>query len=180
MPLSTCAQRPPSRGWHPDAGMALASLALLRQLEDSLNASREALLARDLSRLEQGTDEQIRLRRALGILLAGKNVGKNVGKNSDEGADAPPSLCDPLLAENLREAQLRVLQHGRVQAALLRRAQRWLRVLSNLLAGPEAGYLDPTSNETRRPWPGTTPSAEKLDTENLNTENFPEDDACRV
>ncbi len=171
MPLSTCAQRPPSRGWHPDAGMAQASLALLRQMEDSLNASREALLARDLARLEQGTQEQIRLRRALEILWAGKH---------NEDADVPETLRDPVLAENLRAAQLRVLQQGRVQAALLRRAQRWLRVLSNLQAGPEAGYLDPTSSETRRPWPGTTPSAEKLDTENLKTENFPEDDACRV
>jgi hypothetical protein len=45
----------------------------LGQLEDSLTASQEALLARDLGGLERWTREQIRLRRALEILWAGKD-----------------------------------------------------------------------------------------------------------
>jgi hypothetical protein len=75
MPPSTCAPRPPrpGSGWRLDAGIAQASLALLGQLEDSLTASQEALLARDLGGLERWTREQIRLRRALEILWAGKD-----------------------------------------------------------------------------------------------------------
>jgi hypothetical protein len=114
-----------------DAEIAQAGFALLRELEMSLRASQKALLSRDVARLEQSTHQQIGLRRALEILWPGN------GRGSSE------MHCDPPLASELRTAQMRVLHLGRVQAALLRREQRWLRTLSNLLAGPEANYLPP-------------------------------------
>jgi hypothetical protein len=106
----------------------------LRELEMSLRASQKALLSRDVLRLEQSTRQQIGLRRALEILWPGNGMGSS------------EMHCDPRLASELRTAQMRVLHLGRVQAALLRREQRWLRTLSNLLAGPEANYLPPALN----------------------------------
>ena len=103
---------------NPGPTLAAASAAVLAELESSLRASQQALLARDISSLEQATREQTRLRRALEILWA-RNV------------TFPPEL---------RGAQQRVLHLGKVQAALLAREQRWLTVLANLVAGPEASY----------------------------------------
>jgi hypothetical protein len=105
--------------------------ALLLELEMSLYASQKALLSGDVARLEQSTRQQIGLRRALKILWP------------ENGAGSYDMHCDPPLASELRMAQMRVLHLGRVQAALLRREQRWLRTLSNLLAGPETNYLPP-------------------------------------
>jgi len=48
--------------------------------------------------------------------------------------------CESLYESGVRAAQRRVLYEGQVQAALLARERRWLTVLSNLLAGPEANY----------------------------------------
>lgn len=115
--------------------IAQASLALLTELEASLQASQQGLLSCDVARVERSTREQIRLCRALGILWSGN-------------AGASGMQCDLALAAELRSAQRRVLHLGRVQAALLRRAQRWLRMLSNLTAGPEAGYLPPSGMAT--------------------------------
>ena len=103
---------------NPGLTLAAASAALLGELESSLAASQRALLARDVVSLDRATREQIRLRRALEILCAQKIVS----------------------APELRGAQQRVLHLGRVQAALLVREQRWLTVLANLVAGPEASY----------------------------------------
>src|SRR5579863_3212787 len=112
-----------------NAEIAQASRALLGRLEASLQASQDALLARDITRLEERTCEQIGLRRSLEILWDAAHP---------PGSDAAPH--DLRLAAELRAAQIRVLRLGRVQAALLGRAQRWLRMVSNLLAGPEASY----------------------------------------
>ena len=101
----------------------------------SLHSSQKALLSGDVARLEQSTRQQIGLRRALKILWP------------ENGAGSSEMHCDPLLASELRTAQMRVLHLGRVQAALLRREQRWLRTLSNLLAGPETNYLPPALDQ---------------------------------
>ncbi len=109
-------------------------MALLADLEASLADSRQqALLARDFTRFEQCTfREQIGLHRALEVMW-------------------PLSTCDLASCTALREAQLRVLHAGRVQAALLGRAQRWIRTLANLIAGPEANYC-PHTNNTKGPY----------------------------
>jgi hypothetical protein len=112
--------------------MAQASVAVLVELEASLQASQAALLARDLAQVERSTSEQLRLQRALEILWPRDGIG------------VPES--DPALAGELRSTQMRVLHLVRTQAALLRRAQLWLRTVSNMLAGPEAIYLPLSCN----------------------------------
>jgi hypothetical protein len=136
------------------AAMARAAVALLAELEASLVASQRSLLSRDLEGLERATSEQIGLHRSLQTLRshdsAQSNGAQNDGAQSNDaqkndaapGNDAPP--LDPALAAGLRAAQWRVLYLGRVQAALLTRAQRSLRMLSNLLAGPAASYAAPS------------------------------------
>src|SRR5258707_3154665 len=101
--------------------IAQASRTLLSDLEASLADSQQALLSRDFTRFEQCTREQIGFHRALEILW-------------------PQSTRDPASIAALRPAHLRLLHAARVQAALLTRAQRWLRTLANLVAGPEASY----------------------------------------
>ena len=93
-------------------------LALLTDLELSLRASERAILSRDVAGLERATDEQANLGRRL-VLLPVRG-----------GAFSPTVM----------EAQRRVLGLGRVQGALLERAQRRLRVLANWMAGPQAEY----------------------------------------
>lgn len=130
--------KPPSSQAGP--ALAQASLALLSELAASLEASQKALLARDVDAVEQGTREQVRLRRALEILWT---PGAPHWRN-DPAASSEPR-CDHPLAADLRAAERRVLLLGRVQAGLLARAQRALRTISNLLAGPEASYGPPSS-----------------------------------
>jgi hypothetical protein len=108
-----------------------ASLALLAALEASLTASQRALLLRDATALAERTREQIALRLELELLWGKKSASRN------------PAHNDLALASALRPALLRVLHLGRVQAALLERAQRWLGMVANLLAGPAANYLPP-------------------------------------
>jgi len=114
-----------------------AHLALLAELEASLQASQRALLSRDVASLEQHTAEQMRLQKALAILSA--PMPRLSGSNSN-----------PTLVAELRAAETRVLQMARMQAALLDRAQRWLRTVVNLLAGVEKNYAPPSGT------PGTT------------------------
>ncbi len=150
-----------------DAEIAQASLALLAELERSLLAGQQALLSRDVVRVEQATHDQIRGQRALAILWSREAAGPEA---SDPGAPAtaPPYRlpnCDVAVAAALRSAQMRVLALGRVQAALVSRAQRWGRTVSNLLAGPEASYVPPA-------WPPASRIASQ--------EKEQEGDSCRA
>jgi hypothetical protein len=114
----------------PDAG-----LAVMHKLEASLEASRRALLALDLAAIERGTSEQAGLVREFDALL----------RQTRE--DGRPDLSGPSLSmgprerqEMLRQSAQRILEAARLQAALLARAQRKLRVLANTLAGPSVNY----------------------------------------
>lgn len=98
-------------------------LTMLSQLEASLHGSRKALLARDLARVEQETGEQ--------RVLAGKIEAILQQRIAPSGSG---------LEEDLKQSGKRVLAAGRLQAALLARAQRQLRVLVNMLADPSATY----------------------------------------
>lgn len=125
-------QEQPSTGrpaLNSSAEIAQATIELLNELDASLHASQKALLARDLSGLERRTTEQASMRRALEILRS---------------RSLAPS--DLRLARELHAAGQRVSHTARVQAALLARAQNWLRVIENLLAGPEAIYAPCTSS----------------------------------
>src|ERR1700677_1002426 len=92
-------------------------LALFGQLEASLLGSRKALLARDLAGVEQGTREQRALGGKIEALLR-------------EGIMPSGSR----LEQEIRQSGKRVLAAGRLQAALLARVRRQLRVLANMLA----------------------------------------------
>ncbi|HEY3971871.1 MAG TPA: hypothetical protein VGM18_02640 [Candidatus Sulfotelmatobacter sp.] len=111
--------------------IAAACQAILADLEASLKTSQLALLGRDASALAECTREQIRLQRSLDMLWP-----RNGKASCDVGFDFS-------LIPGLRAAVARVLHLGRVQAALLARAQCWLSTLSNLLAGPAANYAPP-------------------------------------
>jgi hypothetical protein len=100
--------------------LALVTLSVLRELDESFCASQKFLLARDGIGLEQETLRQIELRRKLQQLPASSSV-------------------------ELRAARQRVLHLGRVQLSLLTRARRFHRMLEHLLAGPGAGYSIPAS-----------------------------------
>jgi hypothetical protein len=114
--------------------IAQASRGLLADLEASLQASQRALLARDVAGVEERTREQIRLHRSLEILWSG---------DAAQAQTSDRVQVDSLLDAALRAAAIRVLHLGRVQAALLTRQQRRLRIVSNLLAGSSASYAPP-------------------------------------
>jgi hypothetical protein len=98
-------------------------LALFGQLEASLHGSRKALLARDLAGIDQGTREQRALAGKIEAVLR-KGIVSSAGG----------------LQEELRQSGKRVLAAGRLQAALLARARRQLRVMVNMLADPSVNY----------------------------------------
>jgi hypothetical protein len=118
--------------------LAVASLAILRELEASLAASQKALLARDLEGITQGTREQVRLQRALGILWGKSMSADEIGAPETALATQYGSEPDEFVA-----AAQRVLYLGRVQAALLARSQQTLKMISYLVAGPNATYEPP-------------------------------------
>jgi len=148
--------------------MARSAGALLAELGASLEAGQQALLTRDLGGLERATSEQIGLHRSLHALWS---------QNGAPEDDVP--LLDPALAAGLRAAQWRVLYLGRVQAALLTRAQRSLRIVSNRLAGPGASYTAPgyAAPVYAGPSDATPASNQGHEAENTNEE---EADPCRV
>jgi hypothetical protein len=121
------------------ATLAEAGIAALQELEASLLASVRAVLGRDLCALDLATRDQLRLRRALEILWAWNGTVSRTNDRASEFTLPTNIECNA----GLRAAQLRVLHLGRVQAALLRREQRWINVLANLVAGPEANYVRP-------------------------------------
>ena len=136
----------------------------------------------DLPGIEQHTSEQTRLHRELEILWSQN------GPSQDSALASDSKPFEPAWVAELGPAQLRVLQLGRVQAALLVRAQRRLRMLSHLLAGPGAGYAPPSSNSTAAWQPAgraasggqEKPGREKLRQENSSQKNAQEHDPCRV
>jgi hypothetical protein len=121
-------------------------LQLLRDLETSLGGSRQALLALDLAGIEQGTREQVALVRELQkypkMHIPRPRLGqigeRRKGKTQETGAEVPTWSRE--MAEDVRRCEEAVLQAARVQAALLARARRKLRILANMLAGPSLNY----------------------------------------
>jgi hypothetical protein len=128
--------------------MARAALGLLAEMEASLAGSQKAVLASNGLGLENCTREQVRLHRALELLLwprawPGTATEKGDQKDSQKNAlRIGPSVpqCAPPLAAELLAAGRRVLQEARVQAALLRRARQFRHILTNLAANQGASY----------------------------------------
>ena len=119
-------------------------LQLLRDLEASLGGSLQALLALDLAGIEQGTREQVGLVRELQrypemrMPRPGQTGERREGGTQETGAEVPTWSRE--MAEDVRHCEEAVLQAARVQAALLARARRKLRILANMLAGPSLNY----------------------------------------
>jgi hypothetical protein len=101
-------------------------LELLVNLEISLRASQEALLARDIHKFEQLSQEQVDLQRALSMVL------HQPGLKGDLRAITHDHV--------FWSTHMRVLELTRVHSALLRRAQRSLRRLSCWRAGTNSQY----------------------------------------
>lgn len=122
-------KRNPNRGSADSRSNGKNRLALLQQLEASLAHSHRALITLDLAAIQQGTRDQLTLCRNLAVEIRQSHVA--------EGRDATESSQ---LSQELRRSEWNVLQAARLQAALLKRAQRKLVVIENMLAGAERNY----------------------------------------
>jgi len=96
---------------------------LFAELEASLRCSLKAVLTRNIATLMQLTEEQGCLVKRLEALIPPAGSPEDTGFN-----------------QALASASQQVLHLGRVQMALLRRAQRSLRTASNVVAGRQAAY----------------------------------------
>jgi hypothetical protein len=113
------------------ASLSGRQLALLRHLEISLKSSHQAVLSRDIARLEWLTDEQRSLLYQFSFLY---------GRDQNQPGVASAITEDLSLSARIRQAQAQVLYLGRVQSALLNRAQQRLRAVSNRCAGTQTTY----------------------------------------
>ncbi len=116
-------------------------VALLQALEASLEGSRKALLALDLSGIERGTSEQMGLIRELDAVAGGAAERPPAGGRCRPMPEIDTSFVGELEQEARRSAQ-RILEALRLHRALLARAQGKLRVLANMLASPSVPYGD--------------------------------------
>jgi hypothetical protein len=120
--------------------IAHTGLTLVAELEASLADSQKALLALDLAGIERGTREQALLGRNLeALVLRTRRIVTVELARGKERPLAPPSPTPEELS-GLRAAANGVLQSIRVQAALLTRAQRALRIRAHRVAGIGATY----------------------------------------
>jgi hypothetical protein len=127
--------------------IAAARLALMNQLQSSLAGSQRALLALDLAGMREKTCEQEGLARDLQALLQRtaalssppgpwrRRFGSVLPKS---GSGLPNALSE--LASELGQSEICVRQALRLHAALLRRAQQRLRIVTNTLAGRSVDY----------------------------------------
>jgi len=122
-------------------------LTLMRELKISLENSRKPLLALDLAGIVQGTGEQVSLVRKLDAALRRCRTAHATANPSAEKNDSPqvmtvfPAQLDtPKLEEEIWRCRGAILESIRLQAALLVRAQRKLRVLGNMMAGTSIDY----------------------------------------
>jgi hypothetical protein len=131
MPFATAQER--------EEELLRARQVLMAKLEASLQGSRKALLALDLPQIECETGDQIGLILEFGALLRRCKACAAADRSAEPRA---PGLRTPFLEleEELERSQNRILDALRLQAALLTRTQRKLRVLANMLAGPTVSY----------------------------------------
>jgi len=130
-------------------GLPVSHLGLILEIEQQLGALHMALLKRDLEGLDQATRQLEHCHARL------QQVARNAGP-AKQTSWPHPGTDSPVIAEPLCEAQRRVLHLGRVQLALLARAQRSLTALCNLLAGSQATYGAPAANQTPKLICGTS------------------------
>jgi hypothetical protein len=115
------------------ADVLIAARGLMAELETSLDCSRQALLALDLAGVTRQTEQQVELIRKLEKFLPRGMLAPASERHSEEDAM-------PLVDEEVRRNANRIVEAARLQAALLRRAQCKLRIMANMLAGPNVTY----------------------------------------
>jgi hypothetical protein len=115
-------------------------LALMGELEASLDASRKSLLALNLTGIELGTREQVGLLRNLEAVLRRSMAAPGREKQPTEDRTQAWLAYAPELEDETRRCCHRILQAARLQAALLARARAKLRVVANMLAGQSVTY----------------------------------------
>lgn len=122
-----------------------AFVLLLSQIEQSLRSAQAAWLTADADATEQCTQEQAALCRQLKKFLPSPDsLGPaSLASVALRQPDCEPRPCAREWVEEMLAAAGRVQHLARVQAALLHRSQRFLSVLSNWMAGPEAIYGPP-------------------------------------
>jgi len=130
-----------STAFMPADSAVQSCLALVCQLERSLRLGQAALLAIEAQRMEQCTAEQARLCRQLKTLLSHPLLRYAILPQNELRSDARQVALD--LAPQLVAAATRLQHLARVQAALLRRSQRFLCVLSNWMKGLDSAYGPP-------------------------------------
>jgi hypothetical protein len=108
---------------------------LLSELETSLASAQKALLSGDLDRLELHTRVQIRL-------LESFRTCWTRPPHTVNRPDITHAPENPAVAAELSVCASRIQHLGRVQSALLARASQRLRMIANLLAGPQAAYAE--------------------------------------
>jgi hypothetical protein len=123
----------------PDDELFRSRLALMTALEISLESSRKALLSLDVAGIERGTGEQIGWIREFDTVFLRSMARVPAKRFSAENVALEPA-CEPHLEQDLRRSEKRVQDALRLQAALLARAARKLRVIANMLAGASASY----------------------------------------
>jgi hypothetical protein len=131
-----CSAREPARA------LMAARIGLMAAMEASLQISRKAVLALDLAQIERQTDEQADLVRRLAELLRPGALAETCDSDAFDEA-RPAAFVSKSRLEDERELRRkadRIMEPARLQAALLARAQRKLRVLAALLAGPVLTY----------------------------------------
>ena len=114
-------------------------VTLMRNLAESLQRAQAALLTSDLPRIEHETSRQQALCASLLALPAQVLPGpRNLFRTSNEDGDGDTS--GKALREEFSLLGERVAQLNRVHAALLRRGQQTLAILSTLFASCDATY----------------------------------------
>jgi len=104
-------------------------LELMRRLEASLCRSHQALAALDLAGIRHETEDQWSLCGSLRLEIRRMKAARDRRVDSDSETSG-----------ELRQRAWKVLAAVRLQAALLKRAQRKLVVIANMLAGAERNY----------------------------------------
>ncbi|HEY6769638.1 MAG TPA: hypothetical protein VI386_33270 [Candidatus Sulfotelmatobacter sp.] len=136
-----------------------ACLALLCELAASLESSQRSLLALDVAGTEHCTREQIRLQRHLAALLPHSGLSPAAALQKQRLLTGLRTADSSATTHKIREEAERIRHLAHVQAALLRRAQQFTRVLANLIAGNEALYQRPTPSGGVVIGPASRPTA---------------------
>jgi hypothetical protein len=117
-------------------------ITLLERLENSLAVSQKALLSLDVAAVELGTREQENLYRQIQVLFTHATASMPNDDHAEKTQSGQP-ISSANWPAKLRATQTRILHLGRVQVALLSRAQRALNFVAHLKALSETIYAAP-------------------------------------